>query len=183
MLKNHHAYCVALFAAASLFLLYAGSSSFTVGQDIAPKAIDPNETLLEAIGTIGGVQLYQTYLNIGFIADGHGQGIYSEEEARELLATVIVPLDRIAKQFDSVKRVAADQDDKKALERLAKISAILKDEGARLTAFWTTGTDEDANRFEKTRQQAWKEISSFLQLEATPQNNEPELAPAPKKIR
>jgi len=182
MRKKHFATLIGLFAAASFLLVNLGHSSFA---DVQPNAPVENETvdqMLEAIGTMGSVQLYQTYLNIGFIADGKGQEIYSDEDASELLASVVGPLDRVTKQFEALKRVAAAADDKKALDRLAKIAGMLKTQAASLETLWETGSNADGDRFETSRQEAWNEISDFLQLNATSPQAGDELAPAPEKI-
>lgn len=192
MQRKYFASVIGLFAVASALLIGLSKPSFADVQE-PPEAPIPQaapadsvETLLEAVGTMGGVQLYQTYLNIGFIADGKGQNVYTAEEAEELLMSIVAPLDHVTKQFQSVKQIATDDDDKKALDRLSKIAGMLKGQAKSLESLWANGSKGEADRFEKDRQDAWREISDFLHLNADAEQAEPavpELAPAPKKVR
>jgi len=179
---KHFATLIGVVAFASFVLVNFGEPSFADVQENAPVENDAVEQLLEAVGTMGGVQLYQTYLNIGFIADGKGQEVYSDDDAQEILTSIVGPLDRVTKQFNDLKKIATDNDDKKALDRLAKIAGMLKTQAASLESLWASGSDADGDRFEKHRQQSWNEISDFLRLDAPSPQVGPELAPAPEKI-
>src|SRR5205823_3882058 len=41
--------------------------------------------LLEAVGCLTSAHCFQTYLNIGFIADGKAKGTYTDADARKVL--------------------------------------------------------------------------------------------------
>ena len=49
------------------------------------KKESANAVLLQTVGSLAATHLYQTYLNIGFIADAKVEGSYEEKQAKELL--------------------------------------------------------------------------------------------------
>src|SRR5690349_18234091 len=59
----------------------------------APQPIaapgDDRAALTETVGLLSGLYLYQTYLNIGLLADGKAERLYDEKAARTVLATVV----------------------------------------------------------------------------------------------
>src|SRR5436190_12937 len=63
---------------------------------------DENAVLLETVGLVAGLQLYQTYLNIGLLADSAAEDVYEPDEAFQLLGSVVGPLEKIEKQLDKV---------------------------------------------------------------------------------
>src|SRR5689334_20376998 len=50
-----------------------------------PKAADERNQLLETVGCLTAAHYFQTYLNIGFIADGKTRGTYTDRDARKVL--------------------------------------------------------------------------------------------------
>jgi hypothetical protein len=121
--------------------------------------------LLEAVGLLAGNQLYQTYLNIGFLADGKAEGTYKEVEVRLLLASVLKPLEKVDQQLEKVSKIARAQKDKDALARLRRTAGLLRQQGKDLEQFWNGGRPADGIKYEAARKQAWAEISSLLGLE------------------
>src|SRR5437867_3808726 len=77
-----------------------------------------SEPMLEAIGTLAASQLYQTYLNIGFLADEVADGTTQEKDARPILASVIAALDRSDKQLESVGKLSLAAGDRQSITQL-----------------------------------------------------------------
>jgi len=63
---------------------------------------DTNHQLFETIGTVTAAHYYQTYLNVGFIADGKAKQTYADKDARELLASVLSLLNSVDRQLESL---------------------------------------------------------------------------------
>jgi hypothetical protein len=135
----------------------------------------------ETIGLLAGLQLYQTYLNIGLLADAKAEGIYEATEVKQLLGSVVTPLDQVDKQLEKVAAVKGlSKDDVAAITKMRKIIGLLKTQGKSLQAFWDTGAEENGKKYETARQAAWKALADLLELEPRKEAN-PEPKPAEKK--
>src|SRR5689334_96592 len=55
--------------------------------------------LLETIGTLTAAHCYQTYLNIGFVADGKARGSYTDDEAYRFLDLIVSLLDSVDRKL------------------------------------------------------------------------------------
>src|SRR5262245_10247575 len=101
--KNH---LIAATAFAALVVVPGFAAAQTEQPKSTPTMDDtPQAVLTEALGLIGGLQLYQSYLNIGMLADGMAEGLYQSNEAFELLGSVVAPLEQVEKQLDRVGKL------------------------------------------------------------------------------
>ena len=145
----------------------SGPSPAPAGQ--APQAptapADPRAQLTETVGLLSGLYLYQTYLNIGLLADGKAERVYDEKAARSVLATVVGPLQAVDKQLAVVGTLAQTEPDRRAVERLRAVTALLRRQSQELTAFWDSGDLAAGARYEATRQEAWKQLTALLGLD------------------
>ena len=126
-----------------------------------------DRVLLETIGTLGAAHLHETYLNIGFVADGKAEGTYEAKDAKEILRTVLALRETVDKQLERVGKLQLDAADRKSLNKLRALSSLLAEQGKELQAFWDTGKKERGTKYEKIRQQAWEEIQNLTRAEAT----------------
>ncbi len=148
-----------------------------------PQAAEPNTSVLtETIGLLGGLQLYQTYLNIGLLADVRAEGLYEAGELAQLLGSVVTPLDHVDKQLEKVAALKGlSKDDVAALARMRKIVALLRTQGKSLQALWENGGEENSKKYETARQAAWKELDDLLELDPKKGSaSEPKPAEKPK---
>jgi hypothetical protein len=111
------------------------------------------------------IYCYQTYLNIGLLADGKAHGIYDEKAARAVLATAVTPLDAVDRQLVRVGAQAQTEPDRQAADRVRAIAGLLRREGRELIAFWDSGRPADAARYEATRQEVWGQLNALLGLD------------------
>ncbi len=131
--------------------------------DAAPPA--PNAVLTESVGLFAGVQLYQTYLNIGLLADARAAGVYEDADAGHVLGSVLEPLKKVDKQLEKLAALKGlDKEDAAAVARLRKIAALLILQGDSLAAFWTTDQQAPADKYEAARLKAWAELEDFLDM-------------------
>lgn len=127
--------------------------------------IEALPTLSETVGLLSGLQLYQTYLNIGMLADARAEGLYEASELAQLLGSVVVPLDTVDKQLAKVAALKGlSKEDATAITRMRKIAGLLKQQGKSLQAFWDTGVEDHGKKYEESRQAAWKELDELLEL-------------------
>ena len=122
----------------------------------------PDPSSLETIGALAAAHYFQTYLNIGFIADGKGKGTYSDEEARKVLRTVLSVVDSVDRQLETLAKRAMEKEDRNSLEQMRAISALLRQQGRELQTYWDSGKDQDADRYESDRKKLYGAINKLI---------------------
>jgi hypothetical protein len=132
-------------------------------KDVPPA--DDRGQLMETVGLLSGLYLYQSYLNIGLIADGKAEKIYDEKSARSVLGSIVTPLDTVDKQLAKVGKAARTEADRDAVDKLRQIVTLLRQQGRDLTAFWDSASPDDGAKYEATRRDAWKQINALLGLD------------------
>jgi hypothetical protein len=168
---------------------FAATAQFAPAQ--APPAKAPLETptsvLTETVGLLAGVQLYQTYLNIGLLADARAEGTYETADVELLLQSVYKPLVIVEKQLEKVGKLKGmTKEDTEALGQLTKIAGLLRQQGEELTAFWNSGEEAKGKKYEATRQKSWTEIEALLDLKPKAEaaaGAKPAAVPAPKVLK
>ena len=121
-----------------------------------------SDRLLEAVGGLALNQLYQAYLNTGFLADGVGQGIYEEKNARPILATIVAGLKTSDKHLADIRKLSTDTADHASLAQLREICTLLQTQAAELTAYWDKKDQDHADKYEAARTKAWEKINPLL---------------------
>ena len=126
------------------------------------RTAQERDLLLETIGSLTAAHYFQTYLNIGFIADGKSAGTYTEKDARRVLDSVLSLVNSLDRKLDALEKVELSKDDRDRLEQLRAISAMLRQQGKELQLFWETGKAENGDRYEALRKNAWATISKLM---------------------
>jgi len=127
--------------------------------------------LLRAVGTSAGGQLYQSYLNIGFIADGKAEEVYEGDDVEALLLSVaklVEVLDQDLKSlqdFQAAKKLDLDEDDRQAIAECRRIADLLQQQASELQTFWKSGDELHGAKYEATRKEAWQALRDFLDLQ------------------
>lgn len=133
------------------------------------------DALTEAAGLLIGLQLYRTYLNVGFLADARAAGLHEASESAQLLASVLDPLDLVERQLEKIRALGElGEDDAATLARMRTIVGHLREQGRELQAYWETGGEDRGKKYEDARQAAWNELDDLLQLS---RNKAPATAP------
>jgi len=128
----------------------------------AAKNSDDRRLYLETIGALTASHCYQTYLNIGLIADGKTKGNYSERDAYKVLDSVLSLLDTVDRKLAQLAKSDLEKDDRNSLEQMRKLSALLRQQGKSLQVYWDTGREDDAAKYEDIRKDSWAVISKLL---------------------
>ena len=126
------------------------------------KASEERGRLLETIGCLTSAHYFQTYLNIGFIADGKTRGTYSDKDARTVLDSVLSLLHSTDKKLESLGKVELDKEDRERLRELQTVSDLLRQQGKELQTYWDTGKDENAAKYEILRKNAWTTMTRVM---------------------
>ena len=164
---NHRSIFLCLVCAAGVVVL-AKTAGPVIGRPdpIRPATTATLETqLMETVGLLASTQLYQTYLNIGFIADARTEGIYDDEVSVKLLASVLKSLEKVDQRLEALAKAARKKTDQAALIRLQKVTRLLRTQGKHLQTIWTGGNSADEEKYQAARKLAWKELSDLLKLD------------------
>jgi hypothetical protein len=131
----------------------------------APDLRVPYERALQSLGGLTGSHLYQTYVNNGLLADLVEGDLYTEEDARELLAALAALMDLAEQQLQRLAEAGLGAEDQRALEHTRQVTALMRLQVKELTAYWERGDRENAERFHKARAEAWTGIKELLRIE------------------
>jgi hypothetical protein len=118
--------------------------------------------LLETIGTLTSAHYYQTYLNIGLIADGKARGTYTEADAVKVLESVLSLLKSVDRKLEALGKMDLGKEDRESLKEMRALSALLRQQGEELQVLWVTGKEEDAAKYEQTRKTSWTAVSRLM---------------------
>jgi hypothetical protein len=132
--------------------------------DPAVAAANRDARLIESVGSLCAVQLYQSYLNVGLLADGVEHEAYSKADAAQILSTIVTLSQTVDGQLQKLADSGLDNDDRKALDRVRKASALVRTQAAHLQSFWSSGEKNHIDDYQRLRQQCWQELRSILGL-------------------
>jgi hypothetical protein len=118
--------------------------------------------LLETIGALTAGHSYQTYLNIGLLADGRAKGAYTDKDATRVLDSILSIVRSVEEKLAALDKLTLDEADRASLAQMRELSALLRRQANELQSFWDSGRDEDAARYESARKDAWAAISRLL---------------------
>jgi hypothetical protein len=121
--------------------------------------------LLETIGALTAAHCYQTYLNLGFVADSRARGTYTPPDAARLVESILTLLDTVDRKLATLDKLDLERDDRDSLEQMRALTGLLRRQGADLQAFWQSGKEEDGVRYENGRKDAWAAISRLTGLD------------------
>src|SRR3954453_17828704 len=95
----------------SLALLSGGKVQVSAqgGTTKKPASEEAVPALMESVGLLAALQLYQTYLNIGFLADARAENLYNPKSTQQLLDSIMTPLETVEKQLVKVQKIDCDQ--------------------------------------------------------------------------
>jgi hypothetical protein len=128
----------------------------------------PRERSLETVGGLSAAHLYQSYLNIGLLADAAENDVYSDADAKKLLATILAWMDNIDGQLTRLTESGLDPDNQKSVARVRQVAALLRTQARELRAYWdtadsdTAGKKDHETKFHKAREEAWTGIKDLL---------------------
>jgi hypothetical protein len=132
---------------------------------VIPLTRTARERFLAALGMLSAAQIYQTYLNIGLLADGVESEAYTKAQAEEMLATVVGLLDQGDRQLDAVRQTDLDADDQQNVKRIQDLTVLLRRQASALRAYWATGDREQITRYHQARETTWKRLSDALGID------------------
>jgi hypothetical protein len=133
-----------------------------VAEPAPAKTNTERDQLLETIGSLTSAHYFQTYLNIGFVADGKAAGTYTEKDARRVLDSIMSLGNSLDRKLEGLDKIELTKEDRDRLEQLRAVSALLRQQGKELQLFWESGKQENADKYEALRKNAWVTISKLM---------------------
>jgi hypothetical protein len=124
--------------------------------------LDDRRVLLETVGTLTAVHAFQTYLNIGLIADGKAKGSYTDRDARKVLDSVLRLQDSVDQKLASVGKTELAKDDRDSLEDMRTVSDLLRKQAHELETYWDSGKEADEARYEEVRKDSWAALNRLM---------------------
>jgi hypothetical protein len=146
----------------------------------APQAVEPSKVaatpkasaeagnaaerrlLLETVGALIAAHCWQTYFNIGLLADGRAKGIYNDKDANKVLDSILSIIGTVDRKLTALDKLALDKEDLTSLAQMRELSVLLRRQAEDLQSLWDNGREEDAARYESSRKDAWAGISKLL---------------------
>ena len=124
----------------------------------------PHTVLLETLGAWSASQVYQSYLNIGMLADSVAHQAYGEEEAFTILSTLTGLLNMMDRQMEKVAQVI-EPDDQQALGKIRQINHLLQAQTDALVISWETGDPNKEQEYLQVRERSWESIQEILGID------------------
>jgi len=139
----------------------------------APRRPAPptRDRALEVVGGLTAGHLYQSYLNIGMLADAVENEVYTDGEAKKLLATVTSLMDTVDVQLTRLNEAIEDAEDRKRLAQVRQLTALLRAQAKELRGYWDVPAKDVELRkqhelkFHKARDAAWGGIKELLGIQ------------------
>jgi hypothetical protein len=118
--------------------------------------------LLETVGTLIAAHCWQTYFNIGLLADGRAKGVYNDKDATKVLDSILSIIGTVDQKLTTLDKLALEKQDLTSLAQMRELSVFLRRQANDLQSLWDNGREEDAARYESSRKDAWAGISKLL---------------------
>jgi hypothetical protein len=134
-----------------------------VGEGTRPDGA--RDRALETMGTLTAAHLYQSFLNLGLLADAREREVYTEQEAEKLLDSVVRMIESVDRRLGQLSDDGFKEEDREAVEQARELSGLLRTQARELRAYWQTGDKKHADKFQQARQQSWSGIQAVLGVE------------------
>lgn len=122
----------------------------------------------EAFGGVSSLTVYNTYITIGAIADGHVNEVYNADRVKELMGEQTAMLQSVIAMLDKCKVPKSNglsEDDVEYIKDLITCLEYLKAEAQGLSDYAVYGSEDAQSRYNKNRDKAWEKIKGLMGLE------------------
>jgi hypothetical protein len=133
--------------AACVFWVNHANAESTAGTAEAEVPPVRPERFLETVGSLSAGHLYQSFLNIGLLADGVENETYTPEQAEKMLRTVLRLIDLQDHQLFMLKEAGLDAEDAQTADRIRSVADALRSLANTLQAYWETGDEADLQQY------------------------------------
>jgi hypothetical protein len=75
---------------------------------------------------------------------------------------VLSVVDSVDRQLETLGKRILDKEDRDSLEQMRAVSALLRQQSTELQAYWDSGKDQNADRYETLRKSSYAAISKLI---------------------
>jgi hypothetical protein len=129
------------------------------------SAKDKDPILLQSLGALTGVYLFQTHTTLGMIHDGKAKGVFDDTVAKHQLFTIINMANLVDKQLALAAKAGLNKDDQQAFETFRSVNAQLQREAMLLKKVWESKDKKDEAAFAKQRGETFAKIANLLGIQ------------------
>ena len=122
----------------------------------------PSDAVLTLVDGLTTAHLYQTYLNVGLLADGVAKNVYTAEAGKELLENIGKLMDNFERQLAQLPVEELQPEERKHLEKIRSVISLLRSEIKELKTYWETGEEQYVVKFQKIHKNVWAELEKML---------------------
>lgn len=125
--------------------------------------------VLESFGATLGVMVYNTYLSIGALADGHGCDAYDTPTIQALMDEQVGMIDRVLESLDKARRPEAleDSEDRAFVDQAILALRDLRTVATKLKLYVESDSEIVLRDYNDARASAWTRIEELLGLGET----------------
>lgn len=160
------AVCLGLCSALVSFVQPTGVAA--QGAREAPRSgiNDSWNQLLSTIGVLSAGHLYQTYLNIGLLADAVSKGHYEVDQAGPLLESVVSVAETYERELARCSSARLSDEDRQTIQRLRDANQKVLAQGQALKKYWAQEdvrlAEKQHEAYEAARRDAWQAVRQIL---------------------
>jgi hypothetical protein len=120
------------------------------------------EKLFYGMGHFGAAFLYQSYLNIGMVADAWTHNIYTPADSKTFLNGDLSFLETSRKLLQELSEFSITKEDRATFLEMIAIIENLKGEADNMLKYIAGRDQKDLDRYDHFRTQAWAQISKLM---------------------
>jgi len=134
----------------------------------APRAgiNDSWNQLIATIGVLSAGHLYQSYLNIGLLADGVAKGGHAVDQANPLLDSILSVIETYDRELTRCSSARLADEDRQTMNRLKQANLKLLAQGQALKKYWAQEdvrlAEKQLEAYEASRVAAWQAVREIL---------------------
>jgi len=122
----------------------------------------------EAFGGVSSLTVYNTYITIGAIADGHVNEVYNSDRVKELMGEQTAMMQSVIGMLEKCKVPKSNglsADDVEYIKDLITCLEYLKAEAQGLSDYAVYGSEDAQSRYNTNRDKAWEKIKGLMGIE------------------
>jgi len=131
-------------------------------------SVQAQDSMLESVGSLSAVALYNSFLVIGGVGDGYADAYFSEEYVTESMAEQISFMSSLSEQMQKLvdSGELVDPSDIAFISEEISVFAGLQRQASYLKDYVSNGfLESDFNAYDGQRLQNWDDISRILGLD------------------
>jgi hypothetical protein len=147
------------------FVLGVLSASAPKATVYAQSPSSKDTPLADTVSMVSTLYLYQSYLNVGLLADCKAEEVYDEKQVKALLASTLMPLEAVEKQLQGLTKSLPTKVERDRVEAVQRAIPALRKQGMALHLYWDTEKAEHAKDYEAARKDCWRSLAALMGTE------------------